>query len=113
MLAGQIPGARLRTKEEIIARHGGSLERPQYAGGRPQLNRGLTKEALQEKLAFGHVLSEQQPTARGGSGGASKRGAAAGANEEDSMREAILQEIDERKEFLETMRRVGKGKEHE
>ena len=29
------------------------------------------------------------------------------------MREAIVREIDERREFLENMRAAGKGKEHE
>ena len=118
-LARQIPGAKLRTKEEIVMRNGGSLERPQYGGGRPNLNRGLTKEELQQKLEFGYVLNEQ-PTAGGGSGDGTRHFQPAASappprqeSEEDALRSAIVTEIDERREFLDNMRALGKGKEHE
>jgi hypothetical protein len=117
-LARQIPGAKLRTKEEIIMRNGGSLERPQYGGGRPNLNRGLTKEELQQKLEFGYVLGEQ-PTTSGGGTRHLQPAAAASApprrqeSEEEALRSAIVEEIDERREFLDNMRALGKGKEHE
>ena len=98
-------------------RNGGSLERPQYGGGRPNLNRGLTKEQLQQKLEFGYVLGEQ-PTS-GGVMRNSQPAAAATApprrqeSEEEALRSAIVTEIDERREFLDNMRALGKGKEHQ
>ena len=119
-LARQVPGARLRTKEEIVARNGGTLERPQYGGGRPKVGGGLNKEQLQQKFEYGYVLGEQ-PTVSDSSGSSIRLQPAAASmppprvqrSEEDSMREAIVREIDERREFLENMRAAGKGKEHE
>ena len=111
-LARSIPGAKIRSKQEILARHGGSLERDQYFGQGSQANRGLNKEQLAQKMTFGYVLpdlpAEGNSVGAAGKGGSSSRG-----TEEEQMRDQIIGEIDERKEFLDAMRAAGRGKEHE
>ena len=108
-LARQIPGAKLRSKEAIVAANGGTMERPQFGGAAPQ-NRGLSKEALQQKIEFGYVLPELPSESN------SSRHVALPPkpkSEEDILRNQIVEEIDERREFLQSMRAAGRGKEHE
>jgi len=105
-----LPGAHRRTQAMILAEHGGSLERDQYGGGPPPADRAAQVLQLQQQMEFGRVLPEG-PSAAGPSRGAPKPKPRA-ERPEDALRSSIIAEIDERRQFIETMRAAGKT-EHE
>ena len=91
----------------ILAEHGGSMERDQYGGGRPVVDRKVVVQQHQQRMEFGRVLPEPPPPAE-------PRGMPKPRAErpEDALRSSILAEIDERRQFVETMRAAGRT-EHE
>ena len=111
MIARQLPGGAGRvTQAEILRSHGGSLERDQFRGGQPAgTSSEIQKEELQNLMTYG---SKRLPEP------ARKRTGAAASNApqcsaESSLRAQISDEIAERQDFLETMRAMGRGAEHE
>ena len=116
-LAQRIPGASRRSHADILAANGGSLEREQFRGGPPGTNREAAKEALQLSMQFKGQPPAQQPRREGTNGVA--RGQTGrepsqvhARSEEAKLRDAIMDEIEERQKFLETMRAMGNS-EHE
>ena len=105
----RLPGTRLKTKDMILREHGGSMERDQYGGGRPVQDRSVTITALQQRMEFGYELAG--PSANPAPRPAPTRSMAPKTSE-DSLRDSIMTEIEERQTFLSTMRAAGKT-EHE
>jgi len=115
LIARSLPGGGGRvTQANILRAHGGSLERAQYQSGPAAASADSKKEGLQNLMTYG---TTQLPPPKHG-----RRAAVPGAaaprpqperSAESMLRGQIADEIAERQEFLETMRAMGKGAEHE
>ena len=106
----QLPGAHRRSQAQIVADNGGSMERPQFRGARPGQDRTKLVTQLQQQMEYGHALPE--PPADGANSTAPPPPPPPKRSAEAALRDSIVAEIDERREFLEVMRHAGKT-EHE
>jgi hypothetical protein len=102
-----LPGTR-RTQQQILASHGGSLERDQFRGGPLAADRAQQKLALQQQMEFGRALPDI-PIA---TAEAPPQPQPSRQSAEASLRSAIVGEIEERRQFLDAMSAAGKF-EHE
>ena len=113
-LAAQVPGARLKTKEAIIRENGGSLDRPQYGGGPKPADRSTLVLEHQQRMEFGRVLPKPAAEGQLNSTGRRLLGGTSSSSqqpqpssEEEQMRASIVQEIEERRQFLDAMGSMG------
>mmetsp|Transcript_39237 Transcript_39237/g.103430 ORF Transcript_39237/g.103430 Transcript_39237/m.103430 type:complete len:209 (-) Transcript_39237:203-829(-) len=109
-LARQLPGGGGRLMHsDILAAHGGSLEREQFRGGPERVSGAVRKEELQNLMTYGkkQLPPPSKPRA------APSQALEPARSEEASMRDAIANEIAERQQFLDSMHALGKGGEHE
>lgn len=101
-----------RTQAAITASLGPQgYDRPQFAGGPPARDNEAEKTALQMRMQYGknagllgHASSAQLPP---------PPPPPPRVSEEAALHASISREIDERRNFISTMRAAGRGKEHE
>lgn len=106
----RLPGAHRKSQAAILREHGGTMERDQFRGGLPAKDRTVMVTALQQQMEFGRTLPG--PSADPKPRPAPSRSMVPKSSE-DGLRDSIVTEIDERREFLETMRAAGRSGEHE
>ena len=104
-----LPGTHRRTQAQIIAENGGSMDREQFRGGAPTRDRTVQKTQLQQRMEFGRVLPEVSSS----DAPAKPTSAPKTYSAEDELRHSIMAEVEERQQFIATMRQMGKGAEHE
>lgn len=111
------PTPTIRSKAGVLESVGGSMERPQFRGARPGQDREAEKDRLANTMTYGQA---QLPAAAAGpSASARLRANKSSApvpvdlSEEARLHKAICGEIDERREFLQSMRAAGRAAEHE
>ncbi len=106
------PTIGVRTQAGVLASVGGSMERPQFRGARPGVNRDDEKMRLQNVMTYGRA-ELGQPEAGGGAGEQPAPPPARESSEEARLHAAISREIEERSDFLNSMRLAGRAQEHE
>ena len=104
-----LPGMHRKTQQQILIDHGGSMERDQFAGGGKQpKDRVAMTQQLQYKMEYG----KHAPPVGGGVASSSNAPPPPPPprqrSENDQLRDSIVTEIDERREFLEQQRAMGR-----
>ena len=108
--AMNLPGSHRRTQAQIVAEHGGSMDRPQSRGGPRPVDRAKQTLALQQQMEFGRVLPE--PGGKGAAAAAPPR-LPPQRRPEAELRDKVVAEIDERSQFLHAMHAAGRTEHDE